>query len=90
MKIEEVEKWCRDHRVVARGVVRGAEFTISQDGTGNSTVHSPVQDIFHWELHIAGSRYPCSPSDMERLVTGKMTVDDFVKIMGPREGRRSE
>ena len=90
MDMDDVQKWCRDRQVDARGVVRGADFTIRHDGTGSSTIHSRVQDIFHWELQIAGNRYPCSPSDMERLVRGKITLEDFVKAMTPREGRSAE
>ena len=89
MNMDDVQRLCRDRQVVARGIVRGADFTIGHDGTASSG-HSRLQDVFHWELHIAGTRYPCSPSDMERLVTGKMTLEEFVKVMGPREGRRAE
>lgn len=90
MNIDDVQRLCRDRQIVARGVVRGADFTIRQDGTGSSTLQARVQDIFHWELQIAGIRYPCSPSDMERLVTGKITLEEFIKVMGPREGRSAE
>jgi len=90
MNMDDVQRLCRDRQVVARGIVRGAEFTIGHDGTESSAFDHRVQDIFHWEVHIAGNRYPCSPSDMERLVTGKMTLEEFVKVMGPREGRRAE
>lgn len=90
LNIDDVRTWCRERQVVARGVRRGADFTIRQDGTGdfNPEVHMP--DIFHWEVYLGGNRYPCSPSDMERMVAGKMTLEEFVKVMTPREGRSAE
>jgi hypothetical protein len=37
-----------------------------------------MKDILHWELIAEGKRCPTSPSDMERLVTGKMTLEGFL------------
>jgi hypothetical protein len=84
MTLEEVHKWCEAHGVRARGIVRGGEFLL---GAGTSTVPAPSSDVLHWELSVGGKRYPTSTSDLERLVSRRLPLDDFVKMTGSREGR---
>jgi hypothetical protein len=77
MTIEDIHSWCRAHGATARGFVRGREFTAG----GDKAPAESLKDILHWELSIDGQKYPTSTSDMERLVEGKLTAADFVKLM---------
>jgi len=84
MTLEEIQKWCQAYTVQARGIFRGGDFLISPKGPGGST---PLSEVLHWELSIAGKRYPTSTSDLERLVSQRIPLEDFVKMTGSREGR---
>lgn len=86
MTMKEIQAWCRAHNIDARGFVRGAEFSLA--GGDKAFAHS-LEDVLHWEVTVAGEKLPCSPSDMLRLVSGKISVDDFVKAMA-RSARRGE
>jgi hypothetical protein len=77
MTIDDVNAWCRAHRATARGFVRGREFTVG----GEKATAEALKDVLHWELAIDGVKYPTSTSDMERLVSGKLSVADFVKLL---------
>jgi hypothetical protein len=77
MTIDDVHAWCRAHRATARGFVRGKEFTLG----GEKAPGESLKDVLHWELAIDGVKYPTSTSDMERLVAGKLSAADFVKLM---------
>ena len=79
MTIDEVQKWCRDKSVDARMILRGKDFLIHHDTQGSQASCPPMEEIYYWELFIRGKGYPSSPSDTERLVTGKMTVEDFLR-----------
>ncbi|HKA32946.1 MAG TPA: hypothetical protein VKH64_07010 [Candidatus Binatia bacterium] len=83
MKMEDIHAWCRAHRAIARGFVRGREFTAGGD---KAPVES-LKNVLHWELEIEGVKYPTSTSDMERLVEGKLSVENFVQVMS-RTARR--
>ena len=84
MTMNDVQAWCRTNKIDARGFVRGAEFTL---GAGDSATRHSLDDVLHWEVTVNGEKYPCSPSDMERLVAGKMSLENFVQAMS-REARR--
>jgi hypothetical protein len=83
--IKEVQDWCRANKVDAHGYVRGGEFHI-RHADGNSA-SPPSGEVLHWEVTINGQSCPSSTSDMERLVSGKIPPDDFLKIMTRRSGR---
>ncbi len=83
MKMEDIHAWCRAHRAMARGFVRGREFTAG----GDKTPAESLTDVLHWELAIDGVKYPTSTSDMERLVAGNLSVEQFVQAMS-RTARR--
>ena len=83
MTIDDVHAWCRAHRATARGLVRGREFTVG----GERAPTESLKDVLHWELALDGVKYPTSTSDMERLVQGKITVEQFVQVMS-RTARR--
>lgn len=62
-------------------ILRGKDFFIRHDA---QELHGPcpsLEDIFYWELFINGKGYPSSPSDTERLVDGRLTVDEFIRLI---------
>jgi len=79
MTINDVQQWCREHTVDARAILRGADFSVRHDAPEGAAPPPPIQQVFHWELIVEGRKCPTSSSDMERLVTGKMALDDFVR-----------
>ena len=83
MTLDDIHAWCRAHRATARGFVRGKEFTVG----GDRAPAESLKDVLHWELEIDGVKYPTSTSDMERLVGGKLSLEDFVQVMS-RTARR--
>ena len=89
MTVKDVQEWCRANRLDARGIIRGGEFFIRHAAEGASSTLPPVEQILHWDLHIGERRLPASPSDMERLVIGKISLEDLIQAMS-REGRRPE
>jgi hypothetical protein len=90
MTVKEVYEWCRANRVDARGFVRGAEFSLSGGDRGSPASHS-LGDVLHWEVTVInGQSYPCSPSDMQRLVAGKISLENFVQVMSRAERRGGE
>ena len=78
MNIDEVQQWCQTKGVDAKMIVRGAEYAIRHDPQGAKTSFPSMKDLLHWEVIAEGKRCPTSPSDMERLVTGKMTLEGFL------------
>jgi|GEM_PF-510656 hypothetical protein len=86
MTIEDIHSWCRAHGATARGFVRGREFTAG----GDQAPAEPLKDVLHWELALDGQKYPTSTSDMERLVAGKISVENFVQIMSRTVRRGGE
>ena len=79
MTIDDVQQWCQANGVDVRMIVRGADFPIRHDAKGSPASSPSMDDLLHWEVIDEGARCPTSPSDMERLVTGKMKLEDFVK-----------
>lgn len=85
MTVEQAHQWCRAQKVGARGIVRGGEFFLGHRAEALPVPCPPLQDVLHWELTIGEKRYPTSTSDMERLVTGRLALEDFVRLTGARE-----
>jgi hypothetical protein len=77
MTFEQVQAWCRANGADARGISRGKEFFIRRNEAAPPANLPSVGEVFHWDLQVADKHYPTSPSDMERLVSGKMTLDAF-------------
>ncbi len=78
MNIDDVQQWCQAKGVDAKMIVRGSEFPVRHDAQGSEASFPSMKDLLHWELIVEGKRCPTSPSDMERLVTGKMTLEGFL------------
>lgn len=83
MTFEQIHAWCRANGVDARGIHRGRDFFIRRSEERLPGTLPSLLEIFHWDLQVGDKHYPTSPSDMERLVTGKMTLDMF---KGTRRG----
>ena len=77
MTVNDVHAWCRARGATARGFVRGREFTAG----GDKAPAESLKGVLHWELALDGVKYPTSTSDMEKLVAGKLSVADFVRLM---------
>ena len=90
MTLKEVQDWCRANRVDAHGFVRGGESFLHQNDNGTPASQPAMGDILHRELTIGGQTCPSSTSDMERLVAGKIPLEDFVRIMTRRSARGGE
>ena len=85
MTFADVLSWCRNNRAEVRGVYRGKEITIShKDKTLPATLPG-VGEIFHWDVQMAELDHYVSASDFERIVTGKLTVDQFKSTLRARE-----
>jgi hypothetical protein len=89
MTVKDMQEWCKANRLDARGIVRGGEFFIRHATEETSANLPTAQQVLHWDLHIGERRLPASPSDMERLVTGKISLENLIQAMS-REGRRPE
>jgi hypothetical protein len=89
MTVKAVQEWCKANRLDARGIIRGGEFFIRHALEETPANLPTVQQVLHWDLHIGERRLPASPSDMERLVSGKISLDNLIQAMS-REGRRPE
>jgi hypothetical protein len=77
MTFEEVHNWCRRSGVGARGIYRGKDFVIGRDEPLATGALPSIGEVFHWDVQIDGNHYPTSPSDMERLVAGTMSLETF-------------
>jgi hypothetical protein len=89
MDMKQVQEWCKANGLDARGIIRGGEFFIRHASEETSSNLPTAQQVLHWDLHIGERRLPASPSDMERLVTGKISLDNLIQATS-REGRRPE
>lgn len=77
MTFEQVLTWCRDHGADARGIYRARDFVIHHSDDRLPSELPAIAALFHWDVKLGESRLAVSPSDMERLVTGKMTLEQF-------------
>jgi hypothetical protein len=77
MTFDQVLEWCRDNRADARGIYRARDFFIrgSDDCLPDSL--PPIGALFHWDVRLNDTQLAVSPSDMERLVSGKMSLEEF-------------
>ncbi|MGH7832546.1 MAG: hypothetical protein ACREQK_02785 [Candidatus Binatia bacterium] len=77
MTLKEVHDWCRSNGIEARGIYRGKDFVIRGNEALVTKILPSLGEVFHWDVQIDGNHYPTSPSDMERLVSGKMSLEVF-------------
>ena len=79
MNFSDIHSWCRAHNADARGIQRGKDFVIRGEDENLPPDLPAPEAVFHWDVTLEGNHYPVSPSDMARLVSGKMTVDFYTK-----------
>jgi len=85
MTFEEVLIWCRANRAEVRGVYRGNDIFISHTDQRLPDRLPGLGEIFHWDLKLGDLRHPVSASDMERLVSGEMTLEGLKSTIRGRE-----
>jgi hypothetical protein len=85
MTFEEVLAWCRANQADVRGFYRGHTVPISHADEHLPDGLPALGDIFHWDLRLQDLRHPVSASDLERLVTGRMTLEDLKGTIRGRE-----
>jgi hypothetical protein len=85
MTFEEVLGWCRANHADVRGVYRGNQISISHKDQRLPDSLPALAGIFHWDLKMGDLRHPVSASDLERLVTGKMTMEGLRSTIRGRE-----
>ncbi|MBF8253849.1 MAG: hypothetical protein HW373_544 [Deltaproteobacteria bacterium] len=77
MTFEQVLAWCRANGADVRGIYRGKEIAISHADQRLPDTLPAIGEIFHWDLQAGDIDHPASASDMERMVTGKLTLAGF-------------
>ena len=77
MTFEQVLKWCRDNGADARGIYRAKDLEIDRSHDRLPDNLPPINSLFHWDVRLDQTRLAVSPSDMERLVSGKMSLEQF-------------
>lgn len=77
MTFEHVLEWCRANGADVRGVYRGKDVAISHTDERLPDTLPALSEIFHWDLKIGNLHHAASASDLERMVTGKLTLEGF-------------
>ena len=85
MTFEAVLAWCRANKADVRCVYRGNEISVSHLDQRLPDALPELGGIFHWDLKLGDLRHPVSASDMERLVSGKMTLEGLKSTIRGRE-----
>ena len=86
MTFDDVFNWCKKERADVRGVYRGKDLSISHKDPRLPAALPSIGAVFHWDVEIGDWNHYVSGSDMERLVTGKMTLDQFKSTLRRGEG----
>jgi hypothetical protein len=76
MTFEQVLQWCRDNGADARGIYRARDFWIRHAGRLPDDLPA-IGALFHWDVRLSETQLAVSPSDMERMVNGTMTLEQF-------------
>jgi hypothetical protein len=77
MTFEQVLAWCRANGADVRGVYRGKDISISHSDERLPGSLPSLSEIFHWDLKVGDLHHAVSASDLERMVTGKLTIEGF-------------
>ena len=77
MTFAEVLDWCKKQKADVRGIGRYMEIPISHKDHQLPGNLPPMSKVLHWDLEIGDWSHYTSGSDMERMVAGKMTLDEF-------------
>jgi hypothetical protein len=76
MTFEQVLQWCHDNGADARGIYRARDFWIRRSDRLPDDLPA-IGALFHWDVRLSDTQLAVSPSDMERMVNGKMTLEQF-------------
>lgn len=77
MTFDDVFNWCKKQQADARGLYRGNDVSISHKDAKLPAALPALSAIFHWDVEVGDWSHYVSSSDMERMVTGRMTLDEF-------------
>ena len=77
MTFADVLDWCRKNHAEVRGVYRNKDISISHKDADLPSALPPISAIFHWDLKMPELNHYVSSSDFERIVNGKLTIEDF-------------
>ena len=77
MTFADVLEWCRKNHADVRGVYRGKDISISQQDSTLPASLPAMSEIFHWDVEMPELNHYVSSSDFERMVTGRLTFDEF-------------
>jgi len=77
MTFAEVFAWCKKNRANLRAIGRHMAIPISHQDARLPADLPPMEKVMHWDLEIGDWSHYTSGSDMERMVSGKMTLDEF-------------
>ena len=77
MTFAEVLDWCQKQKADVRAIGRAMEIPISYKDKQLPANLPSISKVMHWDLAIGEWSHYTSGSDMELMVAGKMTVDEF-------------
>lgn len=77
MTFAEVLEWCKQQKAEVRAIGRNMEIPISHKDSQLPADLPAMSKVMHWDLAIGDWSHYTSGSDMELMVAGKMTVDQF-------------
>ena len=79
MTFEEIHSWCVANGADLRGIQRGKDFFIRCRETKLPDDLPSLSEIFHWDLALGDSHYVLSPSDLERVMSGRMSLSFYTE-----------
>ena len=85
MTFADVLSWCQKNRAEVRGIYRGKDISLSHDDKNLPAMLPAIGEIFHWDVQVGDLDHYVSSSDFERIVTGKLTVEQFKSTLRGRE-----
>lgn len=85
MTFADVLSWCRKHQAEVRGIYRGKDLSISHKDQDLPGTLPAIGEIFHWDVQLADLDHYVSSSDFERIVMGKLTIEQFKSTLRGRE-----
>jgi hypothetical protein len=77
MTFAEVLAWCKKQKADVRGIGRHMEIPISHADQQLPANLPPMSKVMHWDLEIGDWSHYTSGSDMEKMVAGEMTLEEF-------------
>ena len=85
MTFADVLSWCWKNHAEVRGIYRGKDISISHKDKDLPGMLPAIGEIFHWEVQVADLDHYVSSSDFERIVMGKLTLEQFKSTLRGRE-----